>query len=305
MEFFNKKEDVLEVKLTNYGKDRLAAGQLNPTFYAFFDDDVLYDVSGSGFEETQNSAEGRIQSDTPKLRAIPTREGAETRVNRFIDNVSSSFNGTIGGQTSDPAEYVEIYQQQPYGDKGKLDAYPLGRSSLNEQSAPAWQLELLSNPTASVSGRTLNEDDYIQPIPQIDITIDYETFYEFGDLTDESITQHLDGTNIFLALKENYLMVELQEENTPFEKENFEFEVFLSGSTSDEYTQLSFTPESPTEFIAPTVNNIEYFMNIVTDSDIPDEVLEELNINEDAVRTSAARVRLNRDLYSTNNEEPC
>ena len=73
MEFFNKKEDVLEVKLTNYGKDRLAAGQFNPTFYAFFDDDVLYDVSGSGFEETQNSAEGRIQSDTPKLRAIPPR----------------------------------------------------------------------------------------------------------------------------------------------------------------------------------------------------------------------------------------
>ena len=47
MEFFNKKEEVLEIKLTNYGKDRLAAGQLNPTYYAFFDDDVLYDASGS------------------------------------------------------------------------------------------------------------------------------------------------------------------------------------------------------------------------------------------------------------------
>ncbi len=304
MEFFNKKEEVLEIKLTNYGKDRLAAGQLNPTYYAFFDDDVLYDVSGSGFQETQNSAEGRIQSDTPKIRVIPTREGAETRVGRFVDQVSSSFNGTIGGHTSDPADYVEIFQQQPYGDKGKLDAYPLGRSSLNKEYAPAWQLELLSNPTASVASRTLNEDDFIQPIPQIDITIDYETFYETGELTLESITQHLDGTNIFLSLKDNYLMLELKEDNTPFEKENFEFEVFLSG-TNGEYTQLSFAPKSDIEFIAPTINNIEYYMNIVTDGDIPTEVLEELNINEDAVRINVDRVKLNRDLYSTNNEEPC
>ena len=157
----------------------------------------------------------------------------------------------------------------------------------------------LSNPTASVTGRTLNEDDFIQPIPQIDITIDYETFYKSGELTAESITQHLDGTNIFLALKDNYLMLELREDNTSFEKENFEFEVFESGSASDGYIQLSFTPESDTEFIAPTVNNVEYFMNIVTDGDIPNEVLEELNINEDAVRVNIDRVKLNRDLYYT------
>ena len=74
MEFFNKKEEVLEVKLTNYGKDRLAAGQLNPTYYAFFDDDILYDVSGSGYTEDQNLAESRIQSDTPKIKIIPTTQ---------------------------------------------------------------------------------------------------------------------------------------------------------------------------------------------------------------------------------------
>ena len=72
MEFFNKKEEVLEVMLTNYGRDRLAAGQLNPTYYAFFDDDVMYDVSGSGYTEDQNDAEPRIQSNTPKLKINPT-----------------------------------------------------------------------------------------------------------------------------------------------------------------------------------------------------------------------------------------
>jgi len=306
MEFFNKKEEVLEVVLTNYGRDKLAAGQFNPTFYAFFDDDVLYDVSGSGYTEDQNLAESRIQSNTPKIKIIPTREGAETRVNRFIDNVSSSFNAVIGGHTSDPANNVEVFQEQVYGDKGKLDAYPLGRSSYNTQNAPAWQMEILSDPTSSLGQRFLNEDDFIQPIPQIDITIDYETFFKQGEITSDSITGYLGDppSNFFLALKENYLMIELLENNTPFEKENFEVEVYLSG-TDGQYVQLSATPQSDTEFIAPTQGNIEYWMNVLVDNEIPQEVIRELNINDNAISTNANRVKLNRDLYSTENEEPC
>tara|TARA_A100001515_G_scaffold9144_2_gene7619 strand:+ start:6757 stop:7677 length:921 start_codon:yes stop_codon:yes gene_type:complete len=306
MEFFNKKEEVLEVVLTNYGRDKLAAGQFNPTFYAFFDDDVQYDVSGSGYTENQNSSESRIQSDTPKLKLIPTREGAETRVNRFIDNVSSSFNAVIGGHSSDPANNVEIFQQQPYGDKGKLDAYPLGRSSYNTQNAPAWQMEILSNPSSSSGQRFLNEDDFIQPIPQIDITIDYETFFKQGQITSDSITGYLGDPpgNIFLALKENYLMIELLENNTPFEKQNFDIEVLHSGSDG-QYVQLSSAPQSDTEFISPTEGNIEYWMNVLVDGEIPQEVIRELNISDNAVSTNASRLKLNRDLYSTENEEPC
>ena len=108
MEFFNKKEEVLEVMLTNYGRDRLAAGQLNPTYYAFFDDDVMYDVSGSGYTEDQNDAEERIQSNTPTLKSIPTREGAETRVTKFISNISGQMS-TIGGHTSDLANSLHIF----------------------------------------------------------------------------------------------------------------------------------------------------------------------------------------------------
>ena len=35
MEFFNKKEDVLDVELTEYGKYLLSLGQLDPVYYAF------------------------------------------------------------------------------------------------------------------------------------------------------------------------------------------------------------------------------------------------------------------------------
>ena len=40
MKFFNKKEDVLDIQLTQYGKHLLSKGELEPTYYAFFDDDV-------------------------------------------------------------------------------------------------------------------------------------------------------------------------------------------------------------------------------------------------------------------------
>jgi len=167
-------------------------------------------------------------------------------------------------------------------------------------------MEILSNPSSSSGQRFLNEDDFIQPIPQIDITIDYETFFKQGEITPDSITGYLGDPpgNIFLALKENYLMIELLENNTPFEKQNFEIEVFRSGSDG-QYTQLSATPQSDMEFISPTEGNIEYWMNVLVDGEVPLEVIRQLNISDDAVSTNASRLRLNRDLYSTENEEPC
>ena len=47
MSFFNKKEDVIDLQLTQYGKYLLSQGKLKPVYYAFFDDDILYDDTDS------------------------------------------------------------------------------------------------------------------------------------------------------------------------------------------------------------------------------------------------------------------
>ena len=85
MEFFNKKEEVLDFQLTEYGKNLLARGILRPAFYAFFDDNIQYDISGSGMSEHQNAANPRIQTETPQLKIARTRTSAETRVDSFLD----------------------------------------------------------------------------------------------------------------------------------------------------------------------------------------------------------------------------
>ncbi len=68
---------------------------------------------------------------------------------------------------------------------------------------------------------------------------------------------------------------------------------------------MSYTPDSTTEFIASTDKNVEYYINVLVDDEISEEVLESQGVNPLAVTTNASRIKLSRDIYSTENEEPC
>jgi len=311
MEFFNKKEEVLDVELTEYGKYLLAIGQLNPTYYAFFDDDIQYDVSGSGFSEDQNSIANRIQYNTPKLKIIANRTGAETRVDQFLSQTGGSI-ATLSSN-SDASALAVVRSQQPYENKGKLAVNPLGNSSISTAYPAAWQLNVVSDPEIVSSARNYQMDPSgsVENIPQINIDIDYQTFFDSGELSEKSITGHLNASNVFLALNENYLMIELIENNTDFEKENFDIEVFQvqSGSTASDpevHIQKSFLPDGgPEQFLFPTTENVEYYMNVWVDGEVPTEIIEALNISPRSLNTNLPRLKLNRDLYTTENEEPC
>ena len=69
MEFFERKEEVLDIQLTEYGKQKIAAGRFKPAFYAFFDDDIIYDTAYGGYSERQNNDQDRIfETARPKLQ---------------------------------------------------------------------------------------------------------------------------------------------------------------------------------------------------------------------------------------------
>ena len=84
MSFFNKKEEVLQIKLTQYGKHLLSKGKLNPAYYSFFDDTVLYDPEWALYEEHQNETEGRIQENTPMLKTFNNYHSIEDDIERAI-----------------------------------------------------------------------------------------------------------------------------------------------------------------------------------------------------------------------------
>ena len=71
--FFNRKEEVIDLKLTRYGRTLLSLGKLKPEYYCFYDNDLIYDnqyggqlpVTGSMQKlEEQNIIADRIKEKT-------------------------------------------------------------------------------------------------------------------------------------------------------------------------------------------------------------------------------------------------
>tara|TARA_R100000808_G_C2154833_1_gene166249 strand:+ start:214 stop:1197 length:984 start_codon:yes stop_codon:yes gene_type:complete len=327
MEFFNKKEEVLDFQLTEYGKYLLSLGRLKPVYYAFFDDDVVYDTNCAGFTENQNEAEPRIQSNTPNLKVIPTRTGAEQRVASFVQEITD-----LVGPNTDVADDLQVFSQvEPFAEKGRLNAHAIGRSSLDSRHDAAWDVQLHSTPEIASSTTYLNTGYTVAPgadgpvrfyatgseggvenIPQLNINIDYQMFYSDVDSVNfenprETIFT-IPGGDLYLTVENNYLLLEITEQNTPFDKDNFDIEVYASGSDGN-YTQLAFTPtgssmfapERPIENDLNLPGNVEYYINILMDDDIAQSTYAEWNVPVD----TADRPGLVRDIYESDNEEPC
>ena len=368
VEFFNKKEEVIDLQLTEYGKYLLSLGRLRPEYYAFFDDDILYDPESGGFTEHQNSTEGRIKDETPSLKIVPQITSAETRVNQFVGNVESYrrarlvaelANAVLRGELTvlDMVPYINelnttgestwagwggiledslAFDQQPFRRTPLSNVDPLGDSSLAKSYAPSWSIEpVLGEISSSVNSITVRNASYngqaiafvpgpVHEIPQLNIEIDYEVFTKSGIFISEAISSELNGA-VFLAMRPGYLLLDVLEENTDYLKENFEIEVFHSGAATYDtdrrainlqpgppaappLTSLAFLKDSSTATpqsmeSSTAVPHVEYYMDILTDNEIPRSILESEAIVP-ASRTSN-RMRLTRDLYTTEPEDPC
>ncbi len=67
MKFMDKKEQVLDIQMTPYGEYLLSKGIFKPEYYAFYDDNILYEPQYAGHTNVQNDIEPRIQENTPQL----------------------------------------------------------------------------------------------------------------------------------------------------------------------------------------------------------------------------------------------
>ena len=327
MEFFNKKEEVLQLELTEYGKYLLSLGKMRPKYYGFFDDEILYDsrYEISGTTETQNDVDRRIRYETPNLKVIPTRSGAETRVARFQEVVSSS----LASSNSDPADLVEAFNyNQPFEDKANFATFPLGTSAITTQYAPAWHMQLLNKNSTVISSSlpyivsdlsssniTGSTDGIITQIPQLNIDLDYEIYFTSNLANPKGISQWVSSSvdnstgPVKLALIDNYLVVDALEKNVPFEKDNYEVEVYYF-DPEDQLVQLAFVNESsvmdaPNSLLDPTQANVEYYMNLSLDHNIPPGIQKDVGISSKRALRITDRVQVVRDLYQTEDEEPC
>jgi len=351
MQFFNQKEEVIDIQLTQFGKRLLSQGRFKPTYYAFYDNDVLYDLnyanaSGS-YKETQNQTEKRILKETPRLKTqymfesamrpsamqwIEKSDPSQYATRYYTDSykelvdklgqTGGSMEDVTWGDVNDP-EYGHVIDQywiydygtageNPYGymqlggelqltfDRNYSLGMPIGTMKLGSEYVPAWEVDFLYGKMNNYETHHTGSGASIK-IPQLNAEIDYEVFtikadQETGAKQTSYIPPELaavisdilpqggdaesgitemelmaeDGTA--LEIKPDYLLLEIDEKNTDFLRDNFELEVFeIIEDQTDPHTGAVITQEIPLEF--HTVGelgkqHVEYWFNIEVDEDV-------------------------------------
>lgn len=246
MEFFDKKEEVIDLQLTQYGKYLLSLGKLKPVYYAFYDDGIVYDSEYAGFTEGQNDTEDRIQNNTPNTKTIHNFHSIEDDLARAVETKNSG----------DEALAQLMLQQTP--EKSQVLINPLANSDLATDKMPAWSISLLSGEIltgSTTTTLTLSSSATVLNIPQIEAQIQYDvTIKQQSEISQEErdaiANGELDGTpqeildaigngampngfetfvfedGTYFTIDKRDLIFQIIEENVPQANDNFEIEIF-------------------------------------------------------------------------------
>lgn len=326
MSFFNKKEEVIEVILTSYGKYKLSRGEWKPAYYAFFDEDVLYDSRYAGYSEISGTAEARIQEQTPAIRAQTSHSDLPKQIKklkRARKMASVTKNSNIGGAYANALRATST--RAPH-------ILPLGNSSTvaeRDLYAPAWEIKALKNEfTASMAFVSSSYENVIK-VPQLMVDINYTTEIhnpdtaaamsaswgseqghpstEFNDdgmdgealpgtgLSSELLNVKYFSDGTFLTIEDNYLVVEVNELNSAKAVDQFYIEIWEVEEDEDlqprDKTGQSLTRLSFIKYPKQVVDNI-----LVDASDLPEY---DLSLIDDTYVDYFMNVQADEEIDST------
>jgi len=274
MTFFDKKQDVLKIELTPYGRSLLSNGKLMPKYYAFFDDDILYDIAAIEAEEEQDEIKNRILNETPRLR--PQRDLTSPESSIF------TFERTEDG--SRPFSKLSL----------NYLTEPIGTSDGTEEMASSWNLTAILGEIDS-SDSTLNTSgSYLRQIPQINMTLEYTM--QVANVSDDSpvrgqsISRTLPASEVYsdgtyLEILEEQIILRILEDNGFKFKEGLELEAYMFSDDEQELHPLKILPRTksiingllvePKEdnFIQVDHTYLENYIDLTFDESIPDEDL--------------------------------
>ena len=281
MTFFDKKEEVMKIELTPYGKYLLSIGKLKPHSYKFFDENVVYDSQAAGFSEEQNSTHVRITDETPLLKSNPNITGVETNIDKLYSKSISI------------KDKREIINEDIVGSTNES----IGSCAHDSRYNSAIRMEIfdgnLIENDISTTYTSANIDN--APIPQIPINMyisasSHEDIDGIFDIAMNGITSYPDGTGFALEIIEPILR--LREFNGFDEKDNFVITAYkiLSSSSGIKYHRLRMrntepnivgglllTEDSPNILNLGVTNqqittdDLSFYINITTDREIPDD----------------------------------
>ena len=224
MLFFDQKEEVIDIQLTQFGKHLLAVGAFKPVYYCFYDDDILYNTEKAGFSEHQNDTERRILEETPRLKTqyltYSIEESYMIEDELIKDKATSKFKKI--DRNMDPSVQERIL------------LYPLREQEVAKQKVPKFEIKMLKEPFSSEATLYhLTASGIVKKIPQLHVSpkgtvkrIEAPLGYKkrqfneevYIDLMNPEI-EFLDGSKITIAQKE--IVLDVQELNTHYWLDNF------------------------------------------------------------------------------------
>ena len=304
MSYFNPKEEVIDLKLTPYGEYLLSIGKLDPVFYAFFDNDVIYDNKlASVTNENQSDIESRIQEKTPRMHTQTNFSSVEEDFTDFIDQewkVEALYNrlsglGRILDETDVALEKITLKLFKPEV-KNTKDIYlqPLGKFNSRLQKSPGWNVTFLKTPLSSSTDYLLTSGStgigHVN-IPQLECNLKYKfqrnsgeynrsveddetTFSGDIDPDNQETIFYKDGSTINLV--EDSIILRLEESNTDFRAENFEIELFefseVTNFLGDEESFLRpLNFQETSENIGKIRYSVSNLFELFVDEEIPEE----------------------------------
>ena len=232
MSFFDKKQEVIDIKLTQFGKNLLARGFFKPVYYKFYDDDILYDSDCADISEEQNRSEERI-FEAQRMKTQYLTVGVETAFDKIEELINSGEVKT----------FAEIKRRQDPLIEDIILRYPLQNCPVNSNVAPSLRVGI-----GNVELNTDASKDFVTekgvdlPIPQLEITSSYKiinnqrdkmtptssprSLYDsevYLDISKEQIT-FLDKTK--LSLERGDIYIDMEELGMDIGSDNFEIEIF-------------------------------------------------------------------------------
>lgn len=297
MALFDSKQEIIDIELTSYGKKKLSQGKLKPAFYAFFDDDVVYDGAYGLLTESANSvADLRIRKQTPYLKTQYSLVGSETKVNK-------------GNADQETLDNVRIYENN------NLLKFGLGNSKVGEVTGSRVQITMLegeiSNVYTTASAFVFGNDrnpkvaynkpqtklvleapeltPEIRRLPEPTMTTPPELLDPDG--LEMAVVSPVLSDNKYVYLNVDEILISLDELNSVEDYKNFEvslYKVDLNDNNEEEYSRLSFKTqrkevdengfllderEISNQDVEITKDNVEYYFDIQIDEEIDAELL--------------------------------
>tara|TARA_R100000664_G_C2748736_1_gene136147 strand:- start:490 stop:1638 length:1149 start_codon:yes stop_codon:yes gene_type:complete len=232
--FFNKKEEVLEIELTSFGKSLHSKGRLKPSYYAFFDEDVIYD---GAYGSAQTPADTRIRINTPRSKAQGNTSGVEKveetmreeeRISFGLESPTSVFSSQDARDANDETQSQKTKEILIQEQKRRNTFPPIGTSANSTKYHPGWKSYILDGELSSSIPYIDNGGSVIN-IPQLNLQKRSFTAKAIKGTDDNSRKYGYifpDGSSVTLEEDGSEFLLFLQESNASSDVENFFIELY-------------------------------------------------------------------------------